>query len=142
MLVNWFESINEELTTRLKSNCGTYPHWQDTFNGSKKYFRRKVETLTLYLTLRQTKYTLPEAVSVPSVFTLWGNGNSTLLPSTTTSMLESPWASYDVPGEIERITPHVSGPLSIADTREETSVLPSGDLFRDFPTLHTYIGEE
>jgi hypothetical protein len=130
------------LIQRLKTNCGTYPNWQDTFNGSKKRFRRKPETLSLYLTLRQTKCTIPEAAPAPSVFTPWGSGSITLLPSSTTSMLESPWTSYGVPGEIEQMTPHVSGPLSIADTREETSVFPSDDLFRDFSTLSTFIGEE
>ncbi len=39
---------------------------------------------------------------------------------------------YDNPSEIEQIPYHVSGPLSYDyDTREETSVLASRDLFPD-----------
>lgn len=130
IIIAWFSAIENELHQRLRLGCAKYTNWQDTMIGSKKRSRRKVQTLSLTLTLQQTKHTVGEPSPAATFYTISGNGGIYLLPPQSPSMLAVPGMTYDLPGEIERIPSHVSGPLSNPfDTWEETSVSGISDLF-------------
>jgi hypothetical protein len=84
-------------------------------------------------------FTVAESPHLSTTYTSPGNGFSNPRLPDPLPNLQVLGMFYNVPSEIEQCPSHVSGPLSQAfDTREETSVLASRDLFPDMQ--YTFIG--